>query len=286
MATASVKTFYDKDTGTCTYVVWDAETKDAVVMDTVLSFDLSSGRTSRKAVTPVIEFAKAEGLKVGKILETHVHADHLTAAKVAQEELGGQTGIGANVTEVQKTFKALFNLEDLATDGSQFDLLFKDGDEFKVGNMTCKVVHTPGHTPACVSYIVGGCVFTGDTIFMPDMGSARCDFPGGSADTLYDSAQKLFGLDPSLKVFVGHDYGPGGREPAWETTIEAEKTSNKTVTAETPKEEFVQWRKQRDATLSVPKLLVAAMQVNLRNGSFPEPEANGTRYLKLPVNVL
>lgn len=273
-----------------TYVISDTATKQAMILDSVLDYDAGSGRMSNAHGEAVAEYCAEKGLDVKYILESHVHADHLTGAKYLKEKYpGAKTGIGADVTKVQKTFSKVFNYteDDLKTDGSQFDVLFKDGDTFTLGEMEGRVVHTPGHTPACVCYVLGDAVFTGDTIFMPDFGTARCDFPGGSSSDLYTSIRKLYNeLSDDTRVFVGHDYQPGGRELLFETTIGEEKKTNKQLKADTPGEEFAKWRSERDSQLGLPKLIVPAMQVNLRNGEMPAPESNGVSYMKIPINSL
>jgi glyoxylase-like metal-dependent hydrolase (beta-lactamase superfamily II) len=265
-----------------------------MILDPVMDFDMGAARTANTHNEIVADFCESNGLNVDYIIETHVHADHLTgAAGLSQRFPAAKTSIGENVKDVQALFQKVFNLsskspDNFSADGSQFDLLLKDQQELPLGpNMTMKVMHTPGHTPACISLIVGDAVFTGDTLFMPDMGTARCDFPGGSVEQLYHSIQRLYGtLDDSTRVFVGHDYAPGGRELAWETTIGESKTKNKSLRAETTLEEFASFRRARDAQLAAPKLIIPSLQVNLRNGALPPPEENGTVYLKMPLNVV
>lgn len=271
-----------------TYVVVDPDTSKAMIIDPVMDFNYSSGRTGNTHNDKVASFCEENSLDVVYICESHVHADHLTGgADLRKRFPGAKTGIGEHVTTVQTTFKGVFNLADeFTTDGSQFDHLFKDGETFKLGNIDGRILHTPGHTPACISYVIGDAVFTGDSVFMPDMGTARCDFPGGSSEQLYNSIKKLYELPDETRVFVGHDYQPGGRELKYETTIGEEKAKNKQLTADTPKEQFVTWRSERDASLGMPKLIIPSLQVNLRNGDMPPPEDNGTVYLKLPINVL
>eukprot|EP00295_Goniomonas_pacifica_P003531 CAMPEP_0175817996 /NCGR_PEP_ID=MMETSP0107_2-20121207/7310_1 /TAXON_ID=195067 ORGANISM="Goniomonas pacifica, Strain CCMP1869" /NCGR_SAMPLE_ID=MMETSP0107_2 /ASSEMBLY_ACC=CAM_ASM_000203 /LENGTH=400 /DNA_ID=CAMNT_0017130167 /DNA_START=1 /DNA_END=1203 /DNA_ORIENTATION=- len=264
--------FFDSATFTAQYVVVDVLTQSCAVID---------------SVDKITDFIKENGLDLRFILETHVHADHITGAHVLKERFPtAKTAIGVFVKPVQETFAGIFNFTEFKADGSQFDLLFADGDKFKLGYTECTVLHTPGHTPACVCYHMGDAVFVGDTIFMPDMGTARCDFPGGSAETLYASCQKLFALPETTRVFVGHDYGPGGREFQWETTVAEELARNKSLNKTTSEGEFVEWRKGRDATLAVPRLILPSLQVNLSAGRLPPAEDNGTSYLKIPLNVL
>lgn len=299
MSTTSPPTvhgLFHKDTSTMTYIVTDPVTSSTLIIDSVLDYDASSGRTSNTHNTSVTQYCNEHKLNVQYILESHVHADHLTGAKYLKSQYpNAQTGIGANVTQVQKTFAGIFNYtpDDLPTDGSQFDLLFKDGDTFPLGELTVEVVNTPGHTPACVCYIVKTsdgvpkAVFTGDTIFMPDFGTARCDFPGGSSEELYTSIKRLYQTLPDdTRVYVGHDYQPGGRELLFTSTIGEEKASNKQLKNGTSQEEFTVWRSERDEKLGMPKLLLPSIQVNLRNGEFPNVESNGVSYLKIPINLL
>lgn len=285
-----VRGLFHKGTSTMTYVIADPTTKETIILDSVLDYDASSGRTSNAHGEAVVQYCAENDLDVRYILESHVHADHLTGAKYLKQKYPkAKTGIGANVTKVQKEFTKVFNYTaaDLKTDGSQFDILFQDGDTFKLGETPVKVMNTPGHTPACVCYVVGDSVFTGDTIFMPDFGTARCDFPGGSSSELYSSVKRLYDeLSDDVRVFVGHDYQPGGRELLFETTIGEEKKSNKQLKAETSGEEFAVWRRERDGELGMPKLIVPSLQVNLRGGEMPEAESNGVSYLKVPINLL
>ena len=283
-----VHAFFDEATNTITYVVSDPQGSSCAVIDSVLDFDYPSGHTDTRAADAVIAHIKARGLKLDWILETHVHADHLSAAPYLQEALGGQLGIGERITVVQDTFGKVFNEGTrFARDGSQFDRLFKDGDSFMIGQMRADVMHTPGHTPACLTYVIGDAAFVGDTLFMPDFGTARCDFPGGSAATLYDSIQRILSLPDDTRIFVGHDYKAPGREDyAWETTVGAQKALNLHVGAGKPKEAFVAMRQARDATLAMPRLIIPSLQVNMRAGHMPEPEDNGTSYLKVPLNGL
>lgn len=280
---------FHKGTSTVTYVVTDPTTMATVILDSVLDYDAASGRTSNEHNDKVVEYCRANSLDVRYILETHVHADHLTGASYLKGRYpDARTGIGSRVTEVQRTFASVFNLSEDDLRSDSWDLLFDDGDEFPLGEMSCRVVHTPGHTPACVCYVMGDAVFTGDTIFMPDFGTARCDFPGGSSADLYDSVTRgLYGtLADDARVFVGHDYQPGGRELQFETTIGEEKNTNRQLNASTSREEFAAWRSERDGALGMPNLIVPALQVNLRGGEMPRPESNGVSYLKIPVNLL
>ena len=282
-----VKSFYDKATNTFSYVVSDRNSKDALIIDSVMDYDPASGRTSTHSADQLIAFVKAEGLILRYILETHVHADHLTAAPYVKKTLGGQIGIGARIAEVQGVFGPLFNAEiGFRTDGSQFDLLFEDGEELHFGAYAVKVIHTPGHTPACVSYLIGDCLFVGDTIFMPDFGSARCDFPGGDAHTLYASVQKLYALPDETRMFMCHDYQPGGREVLFETSIGAQKAGNIHLNSSVDEASFVGMRTGRDATLSMPRLILPSVQVNMRAGHFPPADENGRVYLKIPLNAV
>lgn len=287
-----VHCIFHEGTSTCTYIVKDQFSKHAMIIDPVMDFDPVTVRTNNKHNEAVVSYCVKEDLHVDYIIETHVHADHMTGAEFLKTKFpDAKTAIGENVTQVQSIFKGIFNLnstsDNFEPDGKQFDMLLKDEQEFEVGNLKVKVLYTPGHTPACVSLVVGDAVFTGDTLFMPDMGTARCDFPAGSVENLYNSIQRLYReLEDETRVFVGHDYGPGGREIAWETTIGKSKESNKQIKAETPLEEFSQFRKARDAQLNPPKLILPSLQVNLRNGAFPPPESNGISYLKLPLNVI
>lgn len=282
-----VTPFYDDATGTITYVVVDPATKCCAVIDPVLDYDASSGRTATTGVDRVTDFVKDKGFSVEWILETHVHADHMTSACHVQEQLGGKRGIGKEIVVVQRTFGEIFNLGTaFPTDGSQFDRLFEDGAQVPLGDMTLEILHSPGHTPACICYRVGDSMFTGDTIFMPDFGTARCDFPGGDARTLFASIRRLLALPEATRVFVGHDYGTEERSPAWETTVAEQRANNIHVCDAISEDEFVAMRETRDAELSYPKLILPSIQVNIRGGGFPEPEDNGVAYLKTPLNIL
>ena len=279
---------FDPATWTVTYVVYEKPGSACAIIDSVLDYDPKSGRTSHKSADKVIDFVKANHLKVEWILETHAHADHLSAAPYLKQHLGGKTAIGDHISGVQKVFKGIFNMEEsFKPDGSQFDHLFAEGETITIGNLTGHTLYVPGHTPACVAYQFGDAVFVGDTLFMPDVGTARCDFPGGSAENLFNSIQKILALPDETRVFVGHDYkAPGRDEFAWETTIGEQKALNIHIGAGKPLEEFVSMRQERDATLGMPRLILPSIQTNMRAGQFPEPENNGVRYLKVPVNTL
>ena len=283
-----VKTFFDGPTFTATHVVWDPATKRAAIVDSVLDFDQASGRTHTGSAEAVVAFVKSEGLSVDWILETHAHADHLSAAPFLKGQLGGQVVIGADITTVQRTFAGVFNEPaSFAQDGSQFDKLMADGETFSIGTIPAVALHVPGHTPACLAFVIGDAVFVGDTLFMPDYGTARCDFPGGDARTLYRSIRRLMELPGETRVFLCHDYQAEGRNTyVWETTIAAEREGNIQVHQGVSEDEFVAMREARDATLAMPKLILPSVQVNIRAGHFPEPEANGVSYLKLPLNLL
>jgi glyoxylase-like metal-dependent hydrolase (beta-lactamase superfamily II) len=283
-----IKSFFDPATNTITHVVHDAESLETMIFDPVLDYCAASGRTNTKSADMVIDYIEKANLKTKYIVETHAHADHLSSAPYLKEKLGGQTMIGADIDAVQKVFGGVFNAgETFATDGSQFDVLVKDGDTFMLGATKVTTIHTPGHTPACMSYHIGDAVFVGDTLFMPDFGTARCDFPGGSAETLYNSIQKLFALPDETRVFLCHDYkAPGRDEFVWETTIGDEKHNNKHVGGEANLASFVKMRTARDAELAMPKLILPSVQVNMRAGEFPAADDNGTTYLKIPLNAL
>lgn len=285
---ADVTAFFDDATNTISFVVKDPNSDKCAIIDSVLDFDYASGRTDTKAADQIIAHVKANDLSVDWILESHVHADHLSAAPYLQEELGGKIGIGDQITVVQDTFGKVFNEgTEFQRDGSQFDQLFKEGDSIHIGQMRCDVLHTPGHTPACLTYVIEDTAFVGDTLFMPDFGTARCDFPGGSAEMLYNSIQKILALPDETRIFVGHDYkAPGRDEFAWETTVAEQKAANVHIGGNKTKEDFVATREARDAQLAMPKLIVPSLQVNMRAGNMPEPEDNGKTYLKVPVNGL
>ena len=283
-----VTAFFDPATNTITYLVQDPAGRACAVIDSVLDFDQASGRTFTRSADAMIAAIRARDLDLHWILETHVHADHLSAAPYIQEQLGGQIGIGERITVVQQTFGNIFNEGTrFQRDGSQFDRLFGDGDSLSVGQVRATVLHTPGHTPACLTYVIGDAAFVGDTLFMPDFGTARCDFPGGSADAMFDSVHKILALPDATRIFVGHDYKAPGREVfAWESTVAEQKARNIHIGAGRSKADFVALRQARDATLAMPRLILPSLQVNMRAGQMPEPEANGTSYLKLPLNQL
>ena len=283
----NVTAFFDEATNTVSYVVRDPGSTACVVIDSVLDFDQPSGRTSFASADRIIDYVRTEGLTLTWILETHVHADHLSAAPYLQRELGGKIGIGAEITAVQSIFGKVFNAgTEFQRDGSQFDQLFREQDRFEIGGLSGFVLHTPGHTPACLTYVIGDAAFVGDTLFMPDYGTARCDFPGGSAEALWDSIHKVLSLPDATRLYMCHDYkAPGRDEYAWETTVAEEKTKNVHIAGKT-KQDFVAMRTQRDATLGMPKLIIPSIQVNMRAGRMPPAEDNGTTYLKVPVNKL
>lgn len=281
-----VEAFFDPATSTYSYVVSDPATQQCAIIDSVLDYDPASGRTSFASADRLIEYVREQGLTVEWLLETHVHADHLSAAPYLQQELGGKLAIGEQVTVVQETFGKLFNAgTEFALDGSQFDHLFRDGDTFNIGTLEARVIHTPGHTPACLTYVIGDAAFIGDTLFMPDFGTARCDFPGGDAHILYRSIQRLFKLPDETRVFLCHDYkAPGRDEYQHETTIGEQRRHNVHVHEGVSEEEFVAMRTARDATLDMPTLILPSVQVNMRAGHLPPAEDNGVRYLKIPLD--
>ncbi|NNL89645.1 MAG: MBL fold metallo-hydrolase [Marinicaulis sp.] len=288
MQRPNVATFFHEATNTATFVVSDPATRRAAIIDSALDFDAASGRTETTHADEVIAFVGAEKLSVDLILETHIHADHLTAAPYLKEQLGGEIGIGSGVVIAQKIFAEIFNAgSDFQPDGSQFDLLFEDGADFAVGDIPARVIHTPGHTPACVTYVIGDAAFVGDTLFMPDFGTARCDFPGGEAKTLYLSIYKILALPDETRLFTGHDYkAPGRDEFAFESCVAEQREKNKHIGGGVSKDEFVEMRETRDAGLNVPKLLLPSVQVNMRAGHFPPVEDNGASYLKIPLNKI
>jgi glyoxylase-like metal-dependent hydrolase (beta-lactamase superfamily II) len=282
-----VRAFFDPATWTLTYIVKDPNSSSCAIVDSVLDYEAASGRTKTESADQVIAMIEAEGLAVEWILETHVHADHLSAAPYLHNKLGGKIGIGAHITDVQNIFGNLFNAEpEFRRDGSQFDHLFTDGDTFSIGELTATAMHTPGHTPACMTYHVGDALFVGDTMFMPDFGTARCDFPGGDARILYQSIQKLLAFPPETRMFMCHDYMPNGREMKYETTVGEQKASNLHVHDGISEDEFVAMRSSKDKTLNMPTLILPSVQVNMRAGELPPAEDNGVRYLKIPLDAV
>ena len=283
-----VSSFFDNATNTISYVVSDPNGHSCAIIDSVLDFDFSSGRTNTAFADEILAFVKQRGLTVEWLLESHVHADHLSAAPYVQEKVGGNIAIGENIKLVQDTFGKIFNEgTEFQRDGSQFDRLFKDGDSFHIGQMLGEVIHTPGHTPACLTYVIGDAAFVGDTLFMPDFGTARCDFPGGSSTTMFNSIQKILSLPDETRIFVGHDYkAPERDEFAWETTVKEQKEKNIHIKVGKSKEDFVKMRDERDKKLNMPKLIIPSLQVNMRAGNMPEPDDQGNTYLKVPVNKL
>lgn len=283
----TIQPFFDPATWTVTYVVFQEGRRECAIIDSVMDYDPKAGRTSTASADKVIAFVHAHELRVEWILETHAHADHLSAAPYLKRHLGGQIAIGQNIRRVQGVFKKLFNLESgFRLDGSQFDHLFDDGATFAIGGLTGRAIHVPGHTPADMAYQIGDAVFVGDTLFMPDVGTARCDFPGGDAHELYCSIRELLDLPSNTRLFMCHDYPPEGRGPAWETTVRAQREGNIQVHDGVNEEQFVAMRQARDATLAMPTLLLPSVQVNIRAGELPPPDANGVRYLKIPLNVI
>ena len=283
-----IASFFDPATYTVTYVVHDPATMEAAIVDSVLDFDPNSGRTSTLSAEKVIDYVNSHNLKVTWLLETHAHADHFSAAPYLQEKLGGKIAIGAEITTVQNVFGKLFNAgTDFERDGSQFDALFNDGDTFTIGNLPVTVMHVPGHTPADIAYVVGEAVFVGDTMFMPDYGTARADFPGGDARQLFRSLRRILSLPPETRLFMCHDYLPKGRTTyVWETTVAAEREGNIHAHDGITEDEFVAMREARDATLDMPRLILPSVQVNMRAGHLPPPDENGVTYLKIPVNAV
>ncbi|SFG86672.1 MBL fold metallo-hydrolase [Pseudomonas sp. NFACC45] len=290
-ATLHVEGFFDPDTHTVSYIVLDQATRHCALVDSVLDYDHKSGHTTTRSADTLIARVAELDAKVQWILETHVHADHLTAAPYLKEQLGGKIGIGSRITTVQQTFGTLFNTGDeMAQDGSQFDHLFVNEYPFSIGSLECRALHTPGHTPACMTYVVSDsrqtAAFVGDTLFMPDYGTARCDFPGGDARTLFRSINKVLSLPADTVLYMCHDYQPDGREVLFASTVAEQRADNIHVRNGISEEAFVAMRTQRDSTLEMPTLILPSVQVNMRAGHFPEPESNGTRYLKIPLNVL
>ncbi len=282
-----VQSFFDPATWTVSHVVYEKQGTACAIVDPVLDYDPKAGRTLHVSADRLVAFVRQQGLQLQWILETHAHADHLSAARYLQGLLGGQIAIGRSITKVQAVFKGIFNLDDaFRTDGAQFDRLLGDGETFAIGALQARAIATPGHTPACMAYQVGDAVFVGDTLFMPDVGTARCDFPGGDAATLYRSMRKLLALPPPTRLFMCHDYPPEGRDPQWQCTVADQRERNVHVHDGVSEAEFVAMRQGRDATLDMPTLILPAIQVNIRGGALPEPEGNGVSYLKIPVNAL
>ena len=283
-----ITSFFDEATNTISYIVCDPNGSACAIIDSVLDFDFASGRTDTKSADKLINFVKENKLDVQWLLESHVHADHLSAAPYIQMEVGGKIGIGSHITNVQETFGKIFNEgTEFQRDGSQFDKLFVEGDTFHIGQLRGDVLHTPGHTPACMTYVIGDAAFVGDTLFMPDFGTARCDFPGGSSENLFASIQKILTLPDATRIFVGHDYKAPGREHyAWETTVGEQKKKNIHIKSGKSKEDFVKLRDERDAKLAMPKLIVPSLQINMRAGNMPEPDEQGDVFLKVPINKM
>ena len=282
-----VKAFFDPTTNTISYVVKDPASTSCAVIDSVMDLDYAAGRIAYDHADEIIAYVRANDLKVEWLIETHAHADHLSAAPYIQEKVGGKLGIGKNITVVQDVFGKIFNEgTEFQRDGSQFDRLFDEGDTYEIGGMTAFVMHTPGHTPACMTHVIGDAAFVGDTLFMPDGGSARADFPGGDAGTLYDSIQKVLTLPGEMRLFMCHDYGPNGREIRWETTVADEKAHNIHVGGGRTREEFIAMREARDKTLGMPNLIIPSLQVNIRAGDLPPADDQGDTFLKVPVNKL
>jgi glyoxylase-like metal-dependent hydrolase (beta-lactamase superfamily II) len=282
-----IKAFFHDASNTVSYLVWDTKTKKCAVIDSALDFDASSGRTSTKSAQKLVDHIIEQKLSCQWILETHVHADHLSAAPFIKNCVGGRTAVGNHIPEIQKTFKTIYNAEaGFNTDGQQFDHLFEENEEFLLGDTVCKVIHTPGHTPACVTYLIDGNAFVGDTLFMPDFGTARTDFPGGDAGQLYDSIQKILSLDDNTKLYTCHDYAPNGRQIAWESTVKEQRNNNLHAHKGVTRNEFIKMRTERDKQLAMPALLIPSIQVNMRAGDLPPKEEDGDRYLKIPLNKL
>lgn len=281
-----VTAFFDADSSTFSYVVKDPQSSSCAIVDSVLDFDYASGGTSQKSADKIIEFVTTHKLNVEWLIETHVHADHLSAAPYLQKALGGRIGIGEQITVVQDTFGKVFNEgTEFKMDGSQFDHLFRDGETYQVGELECQAIHTPGHTPACFTHVLGDAIFVGDTLFMPDAGTARADFPGGDAATLYDSVQKILALPDAYRIFMCHDYCPNGRALAYETTVAEQREHNIHVKQDISKAHFVDMRETRDRSLAMPRLILPSLQINMRAGHMPPPDDNGTVYLKIPLNA-
>jgi len=281
-----IQAFFDEPTNTISYLVWDPATKIGAVIDPVLNFDHRSGKATVESADAILAAAKDGGIDIRWVLETHAHADHLSSAPYIKLKTGAKVGIGEHIRDVQRIFRPVFNAMDVSGDGSEFDHLFKDGERFKLGELEVEVLYTPGHTPACVSYRIGDAVFVGDTMFMPDYGTARADFPGGDARALYRSIKRILSLPPETRLFMCHDYKAPGRDSyAWETTVGEERAKNVHVHEGVSEDEFVAMRTKRDATLAAPLLLLPSIQVNIRAGHFPPADANGVHYLKVPVKL-
>ncbi len=282
-----VTAFFDEPTNTVSYVVKDPNSNACAIVDSVMDIDYAAGRIAYESADEIIAFVRKHGLAVEWLIETHVHADHLSAAPYLQAKLGGKIGIGENIKIVQETFGKIFNEgTEFQRDGSQFDRLFKDGEEYSIGGMTAFAMHTPGHTPACMTHVAGNATFVGDTLFMPDAGSARADFPGGDAHTLYRSIRRVLSLPDEMRLFMCHDYGPNGRDIRWETTVGEQRAHNIHVRDGITEDEFVAARETRDKTLDMPKLIIPSLQVNMKAGELPAPDASGKRFLKVPINGL
>lgn len=286
MTNPAIRAFFDEPTNTVSYLVWDPETRHGVAIDPVLDFDPASGEVNDDSVTELLAAAEEEGVSIDWVLETHIHADHLSGAPLIKARTGARIAIGEHVREVQNIFRPIFGAADVKAEGGDFDRLLGDGERIEVGGLTIDVIHTPGHTPACVSYRIGNAVFVGDTLFMPDYGTARTDFPGGDARTLYRSIRKLLALPPETRLFMCHDYkAPGREEFAWETTVAAERAGNRHVHDGVTEDEFVAMREERDRGLCTPRLLIPSIQVNMRAGRFPPADSHGVRYLRVPVTL-
>ncbi len=281
-----VQTWFHTQSNTACHCIIDPATGHCALVDSVLDFDYASGHMHTEFADVIIAFIKTEGLKLDWLLETHAHADHLSAAPCIKRQLGGRIGIGEHIKDVQRVFGEVFHDDSIPRDGRPFDKLFTDGETFAIGQLQARVMHTPGHTPACVAYVVGEDAFVGDTLFMPDYGTARCDFPGGNAHTLYHSVQRLYSLPPQTRLHLCHDYMPGGRAAQWVCTVQEQRDGNVQLNARTTEDAFVAFRKQRDAQLAMPALIVPSVQVNIRAGEMPPAEDNGVSYLKVPINLL
>ncbi len=285
-AQLKIRAFFDEPTHTASYLVWDDVSKHGAVIDPVLAFDAASGEANTDAAEDILAFARNEGVTIDLVLETHVHADHLSAAPYFKEKIGAKVAIGEHIRDVQRIFRVVFNANDVSGNGAEFDILFKDGDTFSIGGLQGEVIHTPGHTPACVTYRIGDVVFVGDTLFMPDYGTARADFPGGGARELFRSIKRILALREETRIFVCHDYKAPGRDAyAWETTVGDERRRNLHVRDGVEEDAFVKQRTARDATLSAPSLLMPSIQVNMRAGQLPPSDSNGIHYLKIPVKL-